>query len=300
MNTTAPAPGTPEWLKLVTASKVGAILGLSTWDSPYSMWRKMRGDVVEPERDATPAQERGLALESAILGWFYGKHPHIENTGLQEVVTLPGEDFALATLDSMGWDHEADCNVIVEAKSAASSDGWGVEGTDEVPADYYAQIMFQLALVPDAPRAYVPVIFGRPRFEFALYVIERDDELCGQILDRCREFYLSLSDDIAPDLDDSVATWDSVRKLHDDIESGEVHELSQDAAVEYLFATLAAKKAIARERAIKSIVLEAMARANYADCNGRRIARRQPGKYGVSLYQIAKDIEATSTETDAA
>lgn len=286
--TTPPAPGSPEWLKLVTASKVAAILGLSTWDSPYSMWRKMRGDVVEPPREPTEAQERGLALEDAILDWFYGKHP-VTDSGRQ--IVIEHGDWALATLDSRGWDNLADEHVIVEAKSAASSEGWGADGTDEVPADYYAQVMFQLALCPDIPRAYVPVIFGRPQFRFGCYVIERDDLLCANILEHCREFYDSLSSDHVPDLDDTVATYDSVRKLHGDIEAGTVHELSQADAVEYLHATLAAKQAAARERAIKSSVIEAMGRAQYADCNGRRIARRQAGKYGVNLYQVAKEID---------
>ena len=41
--TSRPEPGTPEWCALVTASKVPALLGLSPWDSPLSMWLKMAG-----------------------------------------------------------------------------------------------------------------------------------------------------------------------------------------------------------------------------------------------------------------
>ena len=32
------APGSAEWTKCVTASKISGILGLSSWASPYSLW----------------------------------------------------------------------------------------------------------------------------------------------------------------------------------------------------------------------------------------------------------------------
>ncbi len=292
-------PGSPDWLKLVTASKVGAILGLSTWDSPYSMWRKMRGDVIEPDRDATPAQERGNYQEAATLAWFYDKNPDLYEVDRQFVATLPGEEWALATLDSVAYDVETGTDsYIVEAKSAAYADKWGTEGTDEIPADYLAQVHFQLALMPHAIRAYVPVIFGMP-FEYRLYVVERDDALCGDLLDQCRTFWLSLADDIAPDLDDTVATWDSVRKLHPDIEDDAALNLTRDEAVAFIEATGAKKDAEAAERLIKSQLLDEMGRAKYAECDGVRVARRQAGKYGISLVQVAKTIEALNPKEAA-
>ena len=41
-------PGSASWLRQVTASKVAAILGVSPWHSPLSMWRLMKG-LDEPE-----------------------------------------------------------------------------------------------------------------------------------------------------------------------------------------------------------------------------------------------------------
>lgn len=57
--TDPPRPGTPEWRRIVSASKVPAILGLSRWQSPLSMWLKMRGDI-EPTPPAAGQADRFL------------------------------------------------------------------------------------------------------------------------------------------------------------------------------------------------------------------------------------------------
>ncbi|MBD0852737.1 hypothetical protein CU043_00415 [Corynebacterium striatum] len=38
-----PAPGTPEWAKIVTASKVPALLGVSRFTSQYAAWHQLAG-----------------------------------------------------------------------------------------------------------------------------------------------------------------------------------------------------------------------------------------------------------------
>ena len=38
----APAPGSPEWQRLMTASKVAAVLGLSPWQSPRNLTEGMK------------------------------------------------------------------------------------------------------------------------------------------------------------------------------------------------------------------------------------------------------------------
>ena len=58
-------PGSDRWNSLVTASKVSAILGLSPYESPRSLWHKMRGDI--PAQPQTRAQARGTHLEAGIL-----------------------------------------------------------------------------------------------------------------------------------------------------------------------------------------------------------------------------------------
>lgn len=282
---TAPAPGSPEWASKVTASKVAAILGLSPWESPYSMWLKMRGDIETDDGSNADAKKRGHYLESGVVAWWLDQHPN--HGEVAEQVHNRLGDWAAATPDLVG-DNDGDGNeFVMDAKTAASADDWG----DEPPPYYLVQSLWQLACNPSASVAYIAVLFGRPQLAFREYRIERDDELIASIVTRCREFYDSLALDEAPDLDDSVATYEAIRALHPEIDRDLDVEVSREAAHEYVAANLALKDAETRERAAKTVLLGAMGRARTATCDGVTVARRQPNKYGVSLVRVAAHID---------
>ena len=69
------APGSAQHLQMVSPSKVPAILGISRWESQYSLWHRMAGDV--PAKDA-PMQdifEVGLAMEMGMAELYKMRHP---------------------------------------------------------------------------------------------------------------------------------------------------------------------------------------------------------------------------------
>lgn len=302
---TAPAPGTPEWAAKVTASKVAAILGLSPWESPYSMWLKMRGDIPADDGSNQAAKSRGHYLESGVLAWWYDQHPEfIELGGDWSTATqyyVEREEWAAATPDAVVRELSpkvpgragrkiGGVKVVVDAKTAASDDDWG----NEPPAYYLAQAVWQM-WVCDADVAYIAVLFGRPQLAFREYRIERDRDLEAQIVAQCRDFYDSLQMDTPPDLDDTVATYEAVRAMHPDIDD-EAVEVPRDLAHEYFTASLALEDAKDAERAAKTRLLDAMGRARFATCDGAKVARRQPNRSGVSLVRVAKHIDPPQTE----
>ena len=278
-----PEPGSREWHRLITASKVPAILGLSPWQSPYSLWMQMSGRI-----DATPettATERGHYLEPAILDWWAGRDVSRSLAARSPYVsTIP---WGGATLDALAYDGED--LVIVEAKSAAYRDGWGEPGTDEIPEHYKAQVMWQLAMMPEASRAYVAALFGQG-LEFAEYVIQRDEATERALIRICAAFHASLDAETPPPLDDTVATYDTMRRLHPDIDGTDI-EIPKGLATRYVRAQNAARKAEARARAAKTLLLDRMGTARHATYAGERIARRQPGRGDhINLIQTAKEI----------
>lgn len=274
-------PGSPEWARLVTASKVSDILGLSPWGSPYAMWRKMRGDV--PWDEESRPMRRGNMLENAILDWWLADNPEWVEVERQPIFRLDGEDWCLATPDMLVQHVDTGEQMLVDAKTTGKDWDWQVE----VPAYYAASSMFQLAMAPKVPRVCLAVLFGDP-FDLRSYYVDRDDQLIDGLLTMCREFYDSLDADDPPPLDDSVATYDVVRKLHPDIDRDVEVQLSDAEADEFVEAAAALKAADARARAARSVVLERMGAARLAKNNGQTIARRQPGKHGVSLVAVAK------------
>lgn len=290
-------PGSPEWQRLITASKVAAILGVSPWESQRSIWHQMRGEVErEPQ---TTVQARGHYLEPAILAWWRDQHP--EHAEYREQPTYTLDDWGAATPDATalcGTEGGADWSrVLIEAKSARDMDEWGDPGTDVIPAYYLTQVYWQLHL-SGAARCYVPVI--GPWLEFHEYVVESDAEIGADLERRMREFYDSLQADEPPPLDDSTATFDVIRKMHKDIDKGETAELSPDEAREYIEAMNAYRDADTRARAAKTLAYDRAGRAQYLTCQGVRIARRQANKTGVHLVQVAKTTELIDDETSAA
>ncbi|WP_182377862.1 YqaJ viral recombinase family protein [Nocardioides sp. WS12] len=282
-------PGSPEWMRVVTASKVAAILGLSPWQSPRALWHQMHGDL--PNTAETDTTRRGHYLEPAILAWWRDQHPEFLGVlDLSPSYTLG--DWAAATPDARAVEPEHGHDVLVEAKSTAQD--W-----DELPAYYLTQVIWQMH-VSGIHRCHVPVI--GPRLVFTEFIVDYDDYADDALVieQRAREFYDSLAADVPPPLDDTVATYDAVRKIHPDIEPKAEVELDATTArqlVEWHDELESTKKS---DRLAKSTVIDAMGRAQYATHNGVRIARRQPGKYGVTFVVVAKPADLPDRKETAA
>lgn len=273
-------PGSPEWLRVVSASKVPAILGVSPWESPFSMWHHMRGEGVRAE--GSQPQKRGQFLENGVLDWFFAEHPELTQTARQ--VRFDLDDWAIATVDATATSDDG--LTIVECKTTTSMDEWGEPGTDVIPAHYAAQVFFQLAL-SGARGAWVTVLGPFMRRED--YYVPSNPEIQADLIERARAFYESLSLETPPPLDDHVATVEVLRQMHPDIERGETAEIPALLAADWLEAKAAIEDAQAAERAARAQILDTAKRAQFITTpDGRRVARRQAGKYGVNLIATAK------------
>jgi len=273
-------PGSPRWLRLMTSSKVAAIMGVSTYDSPRSMWHKMRNEL--PEEPQTDVQARGHYLEPAILAWWRDHNGIGEGEfTLQPLYVQDG--WAAATPDMVAC-HPVEDTVLVEAKSARDLDEWGTPGTDEIPTGYLIQTYWQMH-VSGVHTCYVPVLGAF--LDFEEYVVHYDSEIGAALEQRCRDFFESVRANQPPELDDSPATYDALRKLYRTLDDSSV-EIERDVAAEYLDALADRKSAEARERKAKATVLDLVGANRYATCGGVRVARRQPNKTGFQLNQVAK------------
>ena len=293
---TAFKPGSPEWARLVTASKVAGILSISPWDSQYKVWCVMAGLIPpDPENEA---MRRGNMLEDAVLNWWLADNPDAIELGRQVTCQIPDEPWAAATPDMIvtsGGDTE-----IVDAKTASDDEGWGRPGTDEAPKYYIASSMWQLAMHPEAARVRLAVLFGRP-FTMREYVIERDDELCGALIDHCRAFRATVVSGVMPPLDDSVATYEAVRAQHPDIDRDLDVQITEAQASDWLASKAAIESADRWHRGATTVLLDQMGKARRAMCDGLVIARRQPHASGsVSLVRVAPLPQPATDQGDAA
>lgn len=281
-------PGSDAWLKLVTASKVPAIVGTSPWDSPYSIWMKMAGRL--PREKTTEAMVRGTLLEPAILAWWKAKHPEYHT--LREQVIYRKGKWLLITPDGIATDWQ-DESVVVEAKSASRLDHWGDPGTDQIPPYYRPQVQMQLH-VTGLKKAFVPVI--GPYLEFREYVVTADEAYGQELEEYCEWFHGTIQAGVEPPLDKHPATYDAVRRIHEGIEDGVAVELDTGLAVEYIASLSGFTEAEHRMKAAKAEVLDLMKKAEFAMCNGEVVAKRKRNRYNVHLEQVCKDVSVFDRE----
>lgn len=296
---TAPtiAPGSPEWLRIITPSKVPAILGKSRFESPYRLWHRMRGDLApEPPADIFTA---GHAMERALAYIWKQENPGWRLSPGEVQVHAPAADGAPAMLATV--DRRASRGAhkrVVEFKTARSLEDWGDHFTDEVPLDYYLQVQTQQMITGWTRHPAHLMVMG-PFFNWHTYVIEYDPEVGQAIREAAAAWERSLAEGTPPELDDTVPTYQAVRDLHPDIDGNEV-QVDPELAREFLQSDADRKAAETAARGAKTRLLDAMGRAAQANAGEAKVATRYARGQSVALRPNSKALadlaEATTTE----
>ena len=294
-----PRPGTPEWRRTVSASKIPAILGLSRWTSQYAIWHEMAG-LVEPAPVSEAQADRwqwGHIIEEALAQHWKAKHPgwslNPRIRGIAEL-TYPAVDLpfpAIATIDRRA--RRGSRFHIIECKLAQdlgdNTESWGRPGEpDSVPADYFAQVQFQMG-VSEIHEASIVVLgaFGNPE----IHEIEFDQGLFDGIVDRVAVFVQSIDAGIPPVLDDSLATYETVRGLHPEIDRDKEVAVDMELArriVDVTTTYAAAEKAMT---GLKSEVADLMGEARLLKAGDVKLADRRARGKARPYVQFAKNIQ---------
>lgn len=144
------------------ASEVAAVLGLSRWATPYTVWESkmgVRSDI--PENLAY----FGHKLEPVIAGWIEAKHPEVGPLSPSISVRSTEFPWLTATPDRMAGD------IPVELKTSSQNmKGTWAEG---VPDYYRIQSLVQQGIL-GAPFGWLAVLHGGNEPE--LHKIEFDSE----------------------------------------------------------------------------------------------------------------------------
>jgi putative phage-type endonuclease len=142
-------PGSDEWVEVrkthLGGSEIAAVLGLSPWTSPFSLWHTKAG-LIPPTPDS-PAMEWGRRLEPVVAAKFCDMHP--------DFIPLPnsfqGSTFAH---HERSWQSASpDLRLtyptaeyvdggatFVEIKTSARADAW----YDGVPVYYRTQVLWTM------------------------------------------------------------------------------------------------------------------------------------------------------------
>jgi putative phage-type endonuclease len=275
-------PGSDEWRRSMSASKVAAVVGLSPFMSRFALWHEMAGNVA---RDVeSTAMSRGHLLEPAVADWFAAQHPDwkIIPTGTWTHAETP---WATATPDRLVLVPGEGARTL-EIKTATYSDDWGAAGSDQIPPGYRCQVVWSM-FVTGATVGHVAVLL--PFLEFREYVIEYDHDEAIFLFESAAQFLDDLAQGNAPDLDGSDSTYQTVRELHPDIDDIEV-EIADELAVHLAYTKAAAEEAATAHTQAKSWVLDAMGTARKATCNGLPIATRSAKNGGTPYLSLSRSL----------
>lgn len=275
-----------EWLKRrrdgVGASEIAAVMGISPWESPFSMWwRKHMGW----EYEASLEMKTGTFLENTIADWFAEFCDPNEELIINEGGLFASGERAwqLATPDRLlkEWRYRygdrgpLDTHTIglLECKWVAYSwDGWGEDGSGEIPVHYRAQVLWQMDVM-ETEDAFVCALGPGG---FRVFRIYRDEKDLRAMREAGRRFMESLTEGEPPNVDDHTATLPTVRRLHAAIDDTE-QEIPQSLATGWLRSKRFKDLADRVERRYSARMRAHMGTAKTAVCNGTVIAARTLG-----------------------
>jgi putative phage-type endonuclease len=241
--------GSAEWHKLrnedeaIGGSDIGAIAGLSPWESPITKWAKRTGKISD-QLEPNMSMRLGTILEAPILEIFSQEHPDYEifNTG-----TWAHKEFSWqrANPDAL-YQKEDGTWGIIEVKF--SRDYWS-----EVPQHYRAQVLWYMNVF-GIRQATLVALAGSSYQEFE---IEWDEFEAASLVAAAYRFRESVVSDTMPDWDGSNSTFETIRAMNPKIEDGEEH--LDELGVHYFNALDEFEKSEKRLTELKSRVLKAMA-----------------------------------------
>ena len=191
----------------IGGSDAATVLGLNPYASPYSLWAEKTGAVIPEDISQKEAVRLGHVLEPYVAQRFTeitGKRVRREN------YILKNSDYpwAHANVDRLVIGEKAglECKTTSALNLSKFKNG-------EYPANYYCQCMHYLA-VTGLERWYLAVLIGNQ--EVRIFVIERDEEEIAALMDSEQRFWAHVEIGIAPPVDGSEATAETLKALYSD------------------------------------------------------------------------------------
>lgn len=297
-------PDSPEWhaarVGRLGGSDIAAVVGLSPWDSRYSLWMRKAGQLDDHREN--PGIRWGTILEPVVRDVFLSSHPHlrpVRGTARNAGSWLhPDHAWALCNPDGIFTDGRRRC--LYEGKTAHGMDAWkwGPSGTDEVPPYYLTQVRWGMWVL-GLDVCHLAVLIGGQ--DYREYVIEPDPDDTDWLVAAGAEFIETLHAGTPPSIDDSAHTYQAVRERVPDVDRDRVAIIPDDAADALHATRAAARQAEADARHASSVVLDLMGDAHEGTtADGRRVATRTRRKtaagYGAPYLTPARTYQPTHME----
>ncbi len=192
-------------LEGITATDVSAIVGVNPYRTRIDVWREKRGEA--PPWIETERSRWGTLLEPILRADYEERH----NVRVEQPGTLehPDTPWMKATPDGVAYarDGVEPLNGLeIKVHTFRLAHLYGAPGTDEVPLYELCQCAWNMGVTGLSRWDLVPFIDAQP----AEYIIDRDDELIGNLTEQAERF---LVDNVRggavpePDGSESFNSW---------------------------------------------------------------------------------------------
>jgi putative phage-type endonuclease len=263
MDAAAPWDDRERWLDVrrggVTASEIGVIMGFSPYQSAFSLYWEKRGML--PEEPDNPRMSLGRTLEPYVCDQFALRYPGLTLTQLG-LAAHRERPWQMATCDRIASDAlNGAAPFPAEAKTSSLSDGWGPDGSEQVPLAYRCQVLWQMDVL-GADAGYIACLFLLTQ-DIRVYEIPRDDEDIAVLREHAQEFLRRVRDRDDPPVDGSSATRRALRYLTPPDEDAAPARLSPRLRLSYEAAVRDYRRAEARKNLMENRVRDALGEARY-------------------------------------
>jgi putative phage-type endonuclease len=293
-----PAGTEAEWLAArregITASEIAVVMGLSPYESPFALYHRKRGGLAVADNGA---MRIGRFMEPLVCEMFGERYPGLLLAGNgRELYAHPDRPWQMATPDRLLHEHDAGPDgldvllSVLEAKTAGSYDGWGEDGSDEIPVHYRCQLLWQMDVM-GVDAGYVACLFLHSR-QLRVYEVALDDSAAADLKLMREEAGLFLEDHLRagtePDVDWRPATAETLKRLHPDLEDRDV-TIAEDLSGRYRAACAEVKEAEQRKDQAENEIRAALGNGRRAlGPDGQLVATRQ-------VYDVKEHVRRACT-----
>lgn len=300
-------PGTPEWHDArrgaLGGSEIAAVLGLSPWQSRWSLWHYKAG-VLEPN-GTSPRQRVGQVLEDAVVTLYTERTgDSVRRTGMWANRERPWQVAEPDRLIVHGPRSHRPTGIL-ECKTADRSTAfeWGPDGTTQhglawngdtgewlgvIPPHYACQVLWYLDTF-GLDRAHLAVLLG---FELRVYDVTTTAETAAYLREEGERFLASVREDRPPPVDSSTSTYTALRAMHPDIDGRDV-ETPAPLADAFTAAHTDLKRAEKAWAAQRNLMAHHMGTAATASLAGARIAVRKAKPGATPWVEAARNGRTT-------
>jgi len=168
--------------KCLGGSDIPILFGLSRFKSPHDLWLEKTGRTRPEDISDNPAVRAGNAFEEGVIVEGQERLGAMVRNVERRIKGTPIKVHA----DAMLKESKEPFEVKVEGLFWNLREGWGEEGTDDVPFDVLLQAMTQ-AMSLDAEVGHIGAFLGGRGFAF--YKFGYDSRIAEQILERADVFW---------------------------------------------------------------------------------------------------------------